>query len=176
MPKLGRTRNGNHPGNGEGENSLYWLLSIYSPSASDAVDWAQGDYRVALRGGRVESDTATGSEKKTVRVIVEGSVIAARGEPAGAAVDVAPEGFAHPVYRSGLALALKLPEAGPLAEGPVEVLGDEEAVEPKPCVEAQPEPVETQESDAVSNAEEAGDPGAEEPVAPGAEEKPVDEV
>ncbi|HEX3684035.1 MAG TPA: hypothetical protein VHU83_16000 [Bryobacteraceae bacterium] len=170
MPKLGRTRNGNHPANGAGENSLYWLLSVYSPSASDAVDWAQGDYRVALRGGRVENDTATGSEKKTVRVIVEGSVIAARGEPAGAAVDVAPEGFPHPVYRSGLALALKLPEAGPLAEGPVETPSDYEAVEAKPCVEAQAEPADTQESDAGAGAEEPAAPNAEEPAAPNAGE------
>lgn len=160
MPKLGRVRNGKQAGNGNGENLLYWLLSVYNPAVSDNVDWARGDYRIATRGGRVESGTAAGSEKKTVRMIVEGSVIAARGEPAGAAVDVAPDGFPHPVYRSGLALALKLPEPGPIADGPVETPSDEEALEEKPCAEA-PEPgTATQEQEAAPHT--GSGPAAEE--------------
>ena len=47
--------------------------------------------------------------KKTVRMVSEGCVLASHIEPVGAAVDVAPDGFAHPVYRSGLALSLRLP-------------------------------------------------------------------
>lgn len=160
MPKLGRSRNGNHGANGEPENSLYWLLSIYSLSGTDAVDWKRGDYRVTLRGGRVENEAAVGSQKRTVRMIIEGSVIAAQGEPSGAAVDVAPEGFPHPVYRSGFALALKLPEARSLAEGPVETPSDEEAREEKPCAEPP----------AVSETSE------EVEAVPGAEERPEDEV
>ena len=39
----------------------------------------------------------------------EGSVLIAAREPQGSAPDVAPENFAHPVYRSGFALALPIP-------------------------------------------------------------------
>jgi hypothetical protein len=41
-------------------------------------------------------------------MIEEGSVLAA-GELRGRAVDVAPDGFTHPVYRSGFALAVRVP-------------------------------------------------------------------
>lgn len=141
MPKLGRTRNGNSAKSEEAMNALYWLLSVYSPAAADAVDWSSGEYRIALRGGRVESNGGAGRRKKTVRMVVEGSVLAAGQEPAGAVLDVAPEGWAHAVYRSGFALALRLPEASPIAEGaafegPVESPTEEEALEERPCAEA----------------------------------------
>ena len=42
-------------------------------------------------------------------MVAEGSVLSARREPVGAAVNVAPDGFAHPVYRAGFSLSLKLP-------------------------------------------------------------------
>ena len=154
MPKLARTRNGNQGANGNGDNPLYWLLSIYSPSDSDAVDWTRGDYRITMRGGRVENGTAAGAEKKTVRMIAEGSVIAAHAEPAGAAVDVAPDGFPHPVYRSGLALALKLPAPGPVADGPVESPSEEEPLEEKPCAEPAEASAVTQEPEAEPAPEE----------------------
>jgi CRISPR type III-A-associated RAMP protein Csm4 len=97
--------------------SLFWLLSLYSPSSSDAVDWRDGAYEASVRGGIVESASAgSGAEKKRVRMITEGSVLSAKQEPLGAAVDVAPDGFAHPVYRSGFALSLLLPELGALAQ------------------------------------------------------------
>ena len=35
-------------------------------------------------------------------MVTEGCVFYATAEPLGTAVDVAPEGFAHPVYRSGI--------------------------------------------------------------------------
>jgi len=37
-------------------------------------------------------------------------VLFAEGVPSGSAPDVAPEGFAHPVFRAGFALAIPLPE------------------------------------------------------------------
>ncbi len=43
-------------------------------------------------------------------MIAEGSVLYAVGEPRGAAADVAPEGFAHPVFRAGFALTIPLPD------------------------------------------------------------------
>lgn len=131
MPKLARAaasnpHNGHEPpyalnGKADSENaekSLYWLLSIYSPSSSDTIRWTDGDYQLTLRGGRIESPAGSGARKKSVRMISEGSVLAAQSEPIGAAVDVAPEGFPHPVYRSGFAVALKLPAVAPAEIGP----------------------------------------------------------
>jgi hypothetical protein len=42
-------------------------------------------------------------------MVEEGCVLAAATEPIGAVVDVAPDGFPHAVYRSGLALPVRLP-------------------------------------------------------------------
>jgi CRISPR/Cas system CSM-associated protein Csm4 (group 5 of RAMP superfamily) len=57
----------------------------------------------------VESDARWGDHKKQTRMVVEGSVLVAAAEPRGAADDVAPEGFPHPVYRSGFALTIPIP-------------------------------------------------------------------
>lgn len=87
----------------------YWLLSLFSPAAQDAVDWQRGSYSLATRGGRVDSPVRSGDIKKTARMVEEGSVLAVEAPPVGAAPDVAPEGFAHPVYRAGFALAVSVP-------------------------------------------------------------------
>jgi CRISPR type III-A-associated RAMP protein Csm4 len=87
--------------------SAWWLLSLYSPHEQDAVDWSRGDYVAETRGGWVESSAGHGL-KKQARFIAEGSVIAAPSLR-GRVVDVAPEGFPHPVYRSGFAFALPMP-------------------------------------------------------------------
>ena len=84
----------------------YWLLSLYSPADSDTVDWDRGDYRLLVRNGRVDSG---GSLKRSLRMIAEGSVVLAGAPPRGMAHDVAPEGFAHPVYRAGSPIAIALP-------------------------------------------------------------------
>lgn len=118
-----------------GEASLYWLLSVYSPSPADRIDWGGGDYKLTVRGGRIESRFGSGVEKKSARLVSEGSVLAAQAEPIGAAVDVAPNGFAHPVYRSGAAVAVRLPSLETLAQqGPVEIPSGEE-LEQRPCAE-----------------------------------------
>ena len=102
---------------GEGEapaprpapETAYWLLSLFSPAAGDTVDWQRGSYALAERGGRIESPVRSGEAKKVVRMVEEGSVLVAAAPPTGAAPDVAPEGFPHPVYRWGFALALPVP-------------------------------------------------------------------
>ena len=86
----------------------YWLLSLFHPGADDTVDWRQGDYLMTTRGGRIESDAAWGERKRLTRMIAEGSVIVSAAEPRGEATDVAPEGFPHPVYRAGFALAIPI--------------------------------------------------------------------
>lgn len=89
-----------------GESGGYWLLSVFHPAESDAIDWQHGNYALTTRGGRVESH---GDEKKPTRMLTEGSVIVSATAPVGAAPDVAPENFEHPVYRSGFALAISIP-------------------------------------------------------------------
>jgi len=83
----------------------HWLLSLFTPSASDTVDWSRGNYTVVTRGGRVDT---SGELKKLLQMVAEGSVVYAADAPRGAAPDVAPDGAAHPVFRSGFALAIPL--------------------------------------------------------------------
>jgi CRISPR type III-A-associated RAMP protein Csm4 len=89
-----------------------WLLSLFSPSAADAIEWSRGNYSLIERGGRIESPAGSGGLKKQVQMVAEGSVLYAVGPLRGAAPDVAPDGFAHPVFRAGFAVAVPLPEAG----------------------------------------------------------------
>jgi CRISPR type III-A-associated RAMP protein Csm4 len=93
--------------NGDGHAGAWWMLSLYSPHADDAVDWSRGDYASTTRAGWTDS-VAGSVKKKHVRMIEEGSVLMA---PAlrGRAVDVAPEGFPHPAWRAGFALAVPVP-------------------------------------------------------------------
>jgi hypothetical protein len=134
---------------GNGSNTAYWLLSVYSPAPSDSLEWSGGDYQLVTRSGH---------DKKAVRMVAEGSVLIAAREPSGVAVDVAGGGHAHPIYRAGFAVAVRLPEPTQEDIKPVEEPSDIEAPEPKPCPEGQPvvaEPESAQaepESDAASEA------------------------
>ena len=87
----------------------HWLLSLFTPAAEDAIDWERGNYSVIARSGRVDSPARHGDLKKQLNMIAEGSVLVAARAPQGASPDVAPDGFPHPVYRAGFALAIPLP-------------------------------------------------------------------
>ncbi|MEZ5399404.1 MAG: hypothetical protein R2729_07020 [Bryobacteraceae bacterium] len=87
----------------------HWLLSLYNPAPADGIDWSRGSYRVFDRGGRVESRAGWGAEKKELRMIGEGALLASTAVPRGRAADVAPDGFGHPVYRAGFAVTTELP-------------------------------------------------------------------
>ena len=89
----------------------YWLLSLYVPGPADAIDWERGAYSLVARGGRVESPARSGDLKKLLNMVSEGSVVVAASDPRGAAADVAPDGFPHPVYRAGCAVAIPIPQA-----------------------------------------------------------------
>jgi CRISPR type III-A-associated RAMP protein Csm4 len=91
------------------EERAWWLLSLFHPGPDDSVDWARGNYSVTTRGGRIESDASWGEAKRNTRMITEGSVLVSASEPGGTAIDVAPEGFSHPVYRAGFAFAVPIP-------------------------------------------------------------------
>jgi CRISPR type III-A-associated RAMP protein Csm4 len=142
LPKLGRLLRNAPPAELEnGAGALYWLLSLYSPAASDKVDWTGGNYSLTLRGGRVESHSGQGAIKKDVRMVSEGCVLAAGDEPVGSAVDVAPDGFPHPVYRSGLALALRLPLVEVQQKPVEEPSTEEDAIEQAPPSVEEPAPL-----------------------------------
>ena len=82
--------------------------------------------------------------KKQVRLIEEGSVLFAPSLR-GRAVDVAPDGFAHPVYRAGFALAVAAPPEPIMRQAP--------AAAPEP--EAEPETIEQQPAPPVAEESEA---------------------
>jgi CRISPR type III-A-associated RAMP protein Csm4 len=84
----------------------WWMLSLFTPDAADSIDWNGGNYALVTRGGRVHT---MGDRKKDLPMVVEGSVLAGPAAPRGAAPDVAPDGFAHPVYRAGFAVAIPVP-------------------------------------------------------------------
>jgi CRISPR type III-A-associated RAMP protein Csm4 len=89
--------------------TAYWLLSLFSPAAEDLIDWDSGNYVFLARGGRVDSPAGIGAQKKVLRMVAEGSVLFSAAAPRGTARDVAPDGFPHPVYRSGLAFCIPIP-------------------------------------------------------------------
>jgi CRISPR type III-A-associated RAMP protein Csm4 len=88
----------------------HWLLSLFTPAPADSVDWRRGNYTVLPRGGRIDSPAGSGELKKQIQMVAEGSVLYAETAPRGSAADVAPDGFAHPVFRAGFAVAIPLPE------------------------------------------------------------------
>jgi CRISPR type III-A-associated RAMP protein Csm4 len=104
LPELVYSSGGNDtPG-----EQAWWMLSVFSPSEQEQVDWARGNYSLLTRSGRVESAAGWGAAKLSSRVVAEGSVLMSPVPPRGAAVNVAPEGFAHPVYRYGFGLSIPI--------------------------------------------------------------------
>jgi CRISPR type III-A-associated RAMP protein Csm4 len=96
----------------------HWLLSLFTPAPDDSVDWRRGNYVVLARSGRVDSPAGSGELKKEIQMVAEGSVLCAAAPPRGSAADVAPDGFAHPVFRAGFALSIPLPGAATLPGAP----------------------------------------------------------
>ena len=150
-----------------GNRALYWLLSLYSPAPDDRVDWKAGDYRTTTRGGFVPQ----GQPQKVAQLIDEGSVISAASNPVGRAVNVAPEGSAHPVYRAGFALTICLPELTAMEPSTVEAEAKVEVPEPThPAPEAEPEALPEPITGATESTEAA--PAVESPLeSPGTEEQ-----
>lgn len=87
----------------------YWLLSLYVPSDADTVDWTRGHYSTVTRSGRTETPARWGELKSPTLMVAEGSVLLAAEQPNGVVRDVAPQGFPHPVYRSGFAVSIPIP-------------------------------------------------------------------
>jgi CRISPR type III-A-associated RAMP protein Csm4 len=90
-------------------DQAHWLLSLYTPAENDSVDWKRGNYATVVRRGRIESAARWGEPKQPTTMITEGSVLLASSELRGAASNVAPEGFPHPVYRAGFAVTVPIP-------------------------------------------------------------------
>ncbi|MCS7025593.1 MAG: hypothetical protein NZV14_12405 [Bryobacteraceae bacterium] len=87
----------------------YWLLSLFSPSKQDQIDWTRGSYSVVTRSGVTASRPRPGQIKQSLQMVVEGSVLFAAKPLKGAVTNVVPEDFPHPVYRSGYAIAVLIP-------------------------------------------------------------------
>ncbi len=87
----------------------YWLLSVFTPSARDLVDWTRGSYATLSRGGRIEGSARWGEAKSPTLMVAEGSVLLAGSRLQGGARDIAPADFPHPVYRAGFAVAIPIP-------------------------------------------------------------------
>jgi CRISPR type III-A-associated RAMP protein Csm4 len=94
-----------------GTEAAWWLLSVFSPAADEDIDWRRGNYTLIVRSGRISSPAAQGELKRATRLIGEGSVLVAGAAPRGRALDVAPAGSPHPVYRASYAFALPIPRA-----------------------------------------------------------------
>ena len=86
----------------------HWLLSLYTPAENEAIEWSRGNYATVVRRGRIESSARWGEEKAATTMIAEGSVLLAPNELRGSATNIAPEGFPHPVYRAGFAVAVPI--------------------------------------------------------------------
>ncbi|MFN7544222.1 MAG: type III-A CRISPR-associated RAMP protein Csm4, partial [Acidobacteriota bacterium] len=125
----------NSPGSEE-SGIAHWLLSGFIPAGSDTVDWKSGHYELRRRHGRVESLAGWGAEKKSVNMVREGGVLVAEEAPRGTAVDVAPEGFAHSVWRAGFAVAIPVPWKAPSFQLPLPPARPEPVRRPEP--EAEP--------------------------------------
>ena len=93
----------------EGGETAWWLVSLFSPSEGDRVDWNRGNYSIVVRAGRVQSEAAWGDLKPASRLVAEGSVLLSGAPLAGTARNVATAELPHPVYRSGIALAVPVP-------------------------------------------------------------------
>lgn len=105
IESLGLDMRGQNAGAG---SSAYWLLSLFSPSAQDSVDWQAGHYSLLVRTGRT-AEAAGGGLKRASRLVKEGSVLLAAAPPVGTVQNVAPEGAAHPIYRAGYAFSVPIP-------------------------------------------------------------------
>jgi CRISPR type III-A-associated RAMP protein Csm4 len=110
----------------------YWNLSLFHPAENEAVDWQRGQYSLTTRGGRVESSAGWGEQKKLTRMVAEGSVLVASSEPRGAAPNVAPEPFPHPVYRAGFALCVTIPRIPVAAASPAPADASSDVVRTEP--------------------------------------------
>ncbi len=135
----------------------YWMLSMFAPANSDRVDWSRGSYSLLRRSGRTED---RGDVKVESAMLEEGSVLIAEEIPSGLARDIAPEGYAHPVYRAGFAFAV------PVSVRLPGFVAFQRVAEPEPSPEPQPIRVEPADvTSAVPDPESLAEPQttAEEP-------------
>lgn len=92
--------------------TAHWILSLFRPGPTEEIDWSRGAYSVVVRSGRIESLARSGAMKRSLRMLEEGSVLLGDAAPVGSVVNVAPDGWPHPVYRFGYALSLQVPWRG----------------------------------------------------------------
>lgn len=164
----------------DASGTAWWLLSLYSPADNDSVDWKRGNYDVCVRAGRTEIPANWGDLKPALRMVSEGSVLLSGSSPAGVARALPSAEIPHPVYRSGIALAVQIPWKAsrrmpwtmeetivPQAETMQDVPGEEPVREPpqqEPTGEAPPEQDPPVEEPPVTEPPEVDPVPAEPPV------------
>jgi CRISPR/Cas system CSM-associated protein Csm4 (group 5 of RAMP superfamily) len=183
----GRGKNGAELELAPESGNAHWLLSLFSPSDADSVDWGRGHYTLVNRTGRIESPERSGDLKQMLRMVAEGSVLIAPTPPQGAARNVAPEGFPHPVYRAGYALSVAIqwgkpvaapppakpePEPEVVAEEPEAVVETQTEAAVEPQTETAPEPVPEVVAEEPEAAPEPAPETVAEETAPASEETP----
>lgn len=89
-------------------------LSLYHPTKREVEDGLveRAKYKLIARSGWISSPSVGSLRKKSVRMMVEGSILPTDGRPFnGSLVDVTPEKMtAHRVYRNGLAFTVSAKE------------------------------------------------------------------
>jgi CRISPR-associated protein Csm4 len=87
----------------------FLTLSLYLPTreevAAGVLD-APAAYDCALRGGWIHGLGGTDQRKRAQRMCIEGSVLRKAGQSRGEVRDLRPEGYPHPVWRSGLTFGI----------------------------------------------------------------------
>lgn len=87
-------------------NACY-LLSLYYPDSDKEIKNSALAYRLVIRKGWFYSSMENFQGKRlTCRMFSEGSVFSSLSR--GCLLDVAPDGFSHSVYRSGVAMSLPI--------------------------------------------------------------------
>ncbi|HYO82286.1 MAG TPA: hypothetical protein VES20_12855, partial [Bryobacteraceae bacterium] len=163
-------------GEGDENDSGWWMLSLFSPAQGENIGWSRGNYSVVWRSGR----DAAGLLKPASRMIAEGSVLTG-DEPRGTMLNVAVEGAEHRLLRSGLALAVRVASRDQDVWRQFEQTAAETApAPPEPTTaeteaEALPDPLPSVAEDEVSAAAELDAP-TEAPADPDIAEPPAAEV
>lgn len=104
-----------------------WLLSRYLPAPTESPDCLSGAstaYNLIRVGGWARALQAADQRRKQIHFLTAGSLISwPSSSPVGAVVDLQPRstesagGFPHPVWRSGLAVAVGLMDRMETADG-----------------------------------------------------------
>lgn len=89
--------------------NYFVTLSLYHPRREEVSHVKEGYYELVSRGGWIYSPAGKSIRRKTIRLLVEGSVVKSHDEPYGSLTSVKPDEFtAHEIYRYGYAFPIPI--------------------------------------------------------------------